>query len=91
MGLWVKPKPHFLYMPNFQFIPYTLIAVGLINAVYRNSESTALNSSYLLILFGSAIFLANRNKSTQKYLESKASKISILITSAALIIFTLIR
>jgi len=78
-------------MKNFQFIPYTLIAVGLINAVYRNSDSTALNTSYLLILFGSAIFLANRNESTQKYLESKTSKIAILITSALLILFTLIR
>jgi dolichyl-phosphate-mannose--protein O-mannosyl transferase len=78
-------------MKNFQFIPYTLIAVGLINAVYRNSDSTALNTSYLLILFGSAIFLASRNESTQKYLENKTSRIAILITSGLLILLTLIR
>jgi len=78
-------------MKNFQFIPYTLIAVGLINAVYRNSDRTALNTSYLLILFGSAIFLASRNESTQKYLENKTSRIAILITSGLLILLTLIR
>jgi hypothetical protein len=83
--------PFFISMKNFQFIPYTLIAVGLINAVYQNSDSAALNTSYLLILFGSAIFLASRNESTKKYLESKSSKIAILIASALLIIFTLIR
>ena len=83
--------PFFISMKNFQFIPYTLIAVGLINAVYRNSNSTALNTSYLLILFGSAIFLASRNESTQKYLENKTSRIAILITSGLLILLTLIR
>lgn len=80
----------FISMKNFQFIPYTLIAVGLINAVYRNSDSNSLNLSYLLILFGSAIFLARRNESTQRYLESKGSNIAILIISGLLILLTLI-
>lgn len=82
--------PFFISMKNFQFIPYTLIAVGIINAVYRNSDTNSLNLSYLLILFGSAIFLARRNESTQKYLDSKASNIAILVISGILIFLTLL-
>ena len=77
-------------MANFQFLPYTLIAVGIINAVYRNSDSTSLNFSYLLILFGSAIFLARRNERTQKFMDKPASNWLALGISAILILLTII-
>ena len=78
-------------MANFQFIPYTLIAVGIINAVYRNSDSTSLNFSYLLILFGSALFLASRNQGMKTTLEKSPTKYVVLIVSALLILLTVIR
>lgn len=82
--------PFFISMKNFQFIPYTLIAVGLINAVYRNSESAALNTSYLLILFGSAIFLASRSKALNGFLAKKSTSVMILALSAVLILVTIV-
>jgi len=77
-------------MTNFQFLPYTLIAVGIINAVYRNSDSTSLNFSYLLILFGSAIFLARRNESTQKFMDKPVINWVILAISGFLILLTIL-
>jgi hypothetical protein len=90
MGLWVKPKPHFLSMPNFQYIPYTLIAVGLINAVYRNEDSSAVNLSYLLILVGSGLFLASRNPKTNEILKKKSTSYFVVFLSAILVITTLL-
>lgn len=89
MGLWVKPKPHSLSMPNFQYIPYTLIAVGLINAVYRNDDNSSVNLSYLLILFGSGLFLASRNKTANEILKKKSSSYAVVFLSALLIMTTL--
>jgi len=77
-------------MTNFQFLPYTLIAVGIINAVYRKSDSTSLNFSYLLILFGSAIFLARRNESTQKFMDKPVINWVILAISGFLILLTIL-
>ena len=77
-------------MTNFQFLPYTLIAVGIINAVYRNSDSTSLNFSYLLILFGSAIFLARRNENTKKFMDKPVFSWLALGISAVLILLTII-
>jgi len=84
-----KTKAPF-FMSNFQFIPYTLIAVGLINAVYRNDDSSAVNLSYLLILFGSGLFLASRNQSANEILKKKSSSYAVVFLSALLIMTTLL-
>lgn len=75
-------------MPNFQYIPYTLVAVGLINAVYRNSDSSALTSSYLLIAFGLLLFVASRVNAMKGLLEKSAARWTVLAISAALILLT---
>ena len=77
-------------MPNFQYIPYTLIAVGLINAVYRNSDSSALTSSYLLIAAGLLLFLASRIKGLKDFMARSITRWIVLALSALLIFITII-
>lgn len=76
-------------MANFQFIPYTLIAVGLINAVYRHNDSGAMNHSVLLIVVGALLFVASRVKSLQAFLGKQVVRIAILIIALLLILSTL--
>ena len=78
-------------MPNFQYIPYTLIAVGLINAVYRNSDNQAVDMSYVLIIVGAILFLASRAKALSKFRELTAVKWGTWILSGLLIAVTLIK
>jgi len=77
-------------MPNFQYIPYTLIAVGLINAVYRNSDSNSVTQSVLLIAAGALLFLASRIKALNEFLAKKSTSIVILALSALLILVTIV-
>ena len=77
-------------MANFQFIPYTLIAVGLINAVYRHNDSSAVNSSVLLIVVGALLFIASRVKSLESLLTKQAVRISVLVIASVLILSTLL-
>ena len=77
-------------MANFQFIPYTLIAVGLINAVYRHNDSSAVNSSVLLIVVGALLFIASRAKSLESLLTKQAVRISVLVIASVLILSTLL-
>lgn len=76
-------------MTNFQFIPYTLIAVGLINAVYRHNDSGAVSKSVLIILVGALLFLASRIKSLNNFMQRQATRIAILIVASLLILSTL--
>ena len=78
-------------MTNFQFIPYTLIAVGLINAVYRHNETSALNYSYLLIVVGALLFLASRINALKNFYQKQAVQIGVLVIALALIFLTLIK
>ena len=77
-------------MANFQFIPYTLIAVGLINAVYRHNDSSAVNSSVFLIVVGALLFIASRVKSLESLLTKQAVRISVLVIASLLILSTLL-
>ena len=77
-------------MANFQFIPYTLIAVGLINAVYRHNDSSAVNSSVLLIVVGALLFIASRVTSLESLLTKQAVRISVLVIASVLILSTLL-
>ena len=77
-------------MANFQFIPYTLIAVGLINAVYRHNDSSAVSSSVLLIVVGALLFIASRVKSLESLLTKQAVRISVLVIASLLILSTLL-
>lgn len=77
------------YMQNFQFIPYTLIAVALINAVYKHNDSGSLLKSLLLIVFGGAIFLASRISGFKNTYTGKNFQLFVLILSTLLILLTL--
>ncbi len=76
-------------MVNFQYIPYTLIAVGLINAVYRNGDPNSVTISYLLILFGAVLFVGSRNQSVSRVLAKKPVRILTLLAAASLIAITI--
>lgn len=76
-------------MANFQFIPYTLIAVGLINAVYRHNDSDAVSKSVLIVLVGALLFLASRIKSFNNLMQKQATRIAIFIIASLLILSTL--
>ena len=78
-------------MTNFQFIPYTLIAVGLINAVYRHNETSALNCSYLLIVVGALLFLVSRINALKNFYQKQPVQIGVLVIALALIFLTLIK
>lgn len=78
-------------MNNFQFIPYTLIAVGLINAVYRHNDSNSVNMSVVLVLFGLLLFLGSRISGIKKFLEKQVVRVLVLVISALLIGLTLIK
>ena len=78
-------------MTNFQYIPYTLIAVGLINAVYRHNETSALNYSYLLIVVGALLFVASRIKALKSIYQKQVAQIGILVLASALILLTLVK
>ena len=78
-------------MNNFQFIPYTLIAVGLINAVYRHNDANSVNTSVVLVLFGLLLFSGSRISGIKKFLEKQLVRILVLVISALLIGLTLIK
>ena len=76
-------------MANFQYIPYTLIAVGLINAVYKHNDSGAISKSLILIIFGAILFLASRVGSLKALLDRNISRVIILVVGTLLILSTL--
>lgn len=76
-------------MANFQYIPYTLIAVGLINAVYKHNDSGAISKSLILIIFGAILFLASRVGSLKALLDRNISRVIILVIGTLLILSTL--
>ena len=76
-------------MANFQYIPYTLIAVGLINAVYKHNDSGAISKSLILIIFGAILFLASRVGSIKALLDRNISRVIILVVGTLLILSTL--
>ena len=77
-------------MANFQYIPYTLVAVGLINAVYRQGDSAAMKSTILMIAAGILLFIASRVQSLNTALAKPSARIATLVISSLLILSTLI-